>query len=62
MLYSAQVYEVADIIDTYVYRMGIQQAQYAAGAAVGLFKSLVAAVLIGVAQFGAYKFAGYRVF
>ena len=27
-LYSPAVYEVADVIDTYVYRAGIQQAQF----------------------------------
>lgn len=46
MLYSAQVYEVADIIDTYVYRMGIQRNDYAFSTAAGMFKSVVAFVLI----------------
>ena len=40
-LYSPIVYETGDIIDTYVYRLGIQQAQYSVGAAIGLFKSVV---------------------
>ncbi|MDR2178348.1 MAG: ABC transporter permease subunit [Treponema sp.] len=46
MLYSAQVYEVADIIDTYVYRMGIQRNDYAFSTAAGMFKSVVAFLLI----------------
>jgi len=46
MLYSAQVYEVADIIDTYVFRMGIQRNDYAFSTAAGMFKSVVAFVLI----------------
>jgi putative aldouronate transport system permease protein len=46
MLYSPQVYEVADIIDTYVYRMGIQRNDYAFSTAAGMFKSVVAFVLI----------------
>jgi putative aldouronate transport system permease protein len=46
MLYSAQVYEVADIIDTYVYRMGIQRNDYAFSTAAGMFKSAAAFVLI----------------
>jgi putative aldouronate transport system permease protein len=46
MLYNAQVYEVADIIDTYVYRMGIQRNDYAFSTAAGMFKSVVAFVLI----------------
>jgi putative aldouronate transport system permease protein len=46
MLYNAQVYEVADIIDTYVYRMGIQRNDYAFSTAAGMFKSVVAFILI----------------
>jgi putative aldouronate transport system permease protein len=46
MLYTAQVYEVADIIDTFVYRMGIQRNDYAFSTAAGMFKSVVAFVLI----------------
>ncbi|MGO4373967.1 ABC transporter permease [Paenibacillus sp. MCAF20] len=46
LLYSPLVYEVGDIIDTYVYRVGIQEANYSYATAAGLFKSLVAMVLI----------------
>ncbi|WP_424768808.1 ABC transporter permease [Paenibacillus sp. sgz302251] len=46
LLYSPLVYDVGDIIDTYVYRVGIQEANYSYATAVGLFKSLVAMVLI----------------
>jgi putative aldouronate transport system permease protein len=61
-LYSPNVYAKGDIIDTFVYRLGILQAQYSVGAAVGLFKSAVSAVLIGLSQFLADRLAGYRVF
>jgi putative aldouronate transport system permease protein len=61
-LYSPIVYERGDIIDTFVYRLGIKQAQYSVGTAVGLFKSAVSAVLIGLSQFLADRLAGYRVF
>jgi putative aldouronate transport system permease protein len=61
-LYSPIVYEKGDIIDTFVYRLGIQQAQYSVGTAVGLFKSAVSALLIGLSQFLADRLAGYRVF
>jgi putative aldouronate transport system permease protein len=61
-LYSPIVYSSGDIIDTFVYRLGIEQAQYSVSAAVGLFKSLVSAVLIGSSQLIAYKVVGYRVF
>ena len=46
MLYTATVYSVADIIDTYVYRIGIQRADYSFSTAAGLFKSVIALVMI----------------
>jgi putative aldouronate transport system permease protein len=61
-LYSPVVHSTGDIIDTYMYRLGIQQAQFSTGAAVGLFKSLISGVLIATSQYLARRFAGYRVF
>jgi putative aldouronate transport system permease protein len=61
-LYSPRVYETGDIIDTFVYRIGIQQAQFSVATAVGLFKSVIfSALLIGSYRV-AHKFAGYRIF
>lgn len=37
-LYNPIVYETGDIIDTYVYRIGMVERQYSIGTAVGLFK------------------------
>lgn len=61
-LYSPVVYPTGDIIDTYVYRLGLQNGKYAIGTAVGLFKSVVSCVLISSSLYVAYKFANYRVF
>ena len=61
-MYAPIVYESGDIIDTYVYRLGIQQAQYSVGTAVGLFKSLVSSILVGLSYILADKLAGYRIF
>jgi putative aldouronate transport system permease protein len=61
-LYGPVVYTSGDIIDTYMYRLGILQAQFAMGTAVGLFKSGISAVLIVTSQYLASTFAGYRVF
>ena len=55
-------YITGDIIDTYVYRLGIQQAQYSVGAAIGLFKSAVSAVLVLTSYILADKCAGYKIF
>ena len=46
MLYTATVYSVADIIDTYVYRIGVQRSDYSFSTAAGLFKSVIALVMI----------------
>jgi putative aldouronate transport system permease protein len=40
------VYEVSDVFSTYVYRIGIQGAQYSYTTAVGLFQSVVSLVLV----------------
>jgi len=55
LLYSPPVYEVSDIIDTYVYRRGLEGNQYSFAAAVGLFKSVIALVLLLGANFLARK-------
>ena len=45
-LYNPMVYSVADIIDTYVYRVGIADFQYSYAAAVDLFKNVVGLILL----------------
>ncbi|MBO9610772.1 MAG: sugar ABC transporter permease [Paenibacillaceae bacterium] len=45
-LYNPIVYGVADIIDTYVYRMGLEKANYSFSTAVGLFKNAIGLVLV----------------
>ncbi|WP_139997195.1 ABC transporter permease [Paenibacillus paridis] len=61
-LYSPQVYESGDILDTFVYRIGLLDAQYGVATAVGFFKSIVSLVLISASYFFAYHFAKYRIF
>ena len=55
MLYSAPVYDVADIIDSYVYRIGIKQTNYSFSTAAGMFKSVIALILIVSVNFAAKK-------
>lgn len=45
-LYNPAVYDVADIIDTYVYRAGILGAQFGLTTAVGLFKNIIGIMLV----------------
>jgi putative aldouronate transport system permease protein len=61
-LYSPLVYRTGDIIDTLVFRTGILNSQYGIATAVGLFKSVVSLLLIGVAYKLAAKFADYKIF
>ena len=61
-LYSPVVYKTGDIIDTWVYRAGLQGYQYSLATAVGLLKSVVSTILIVVSYKLADKFAGYRIF
>ena len=46
IMYNPMVYEVADVIQTYVYRIGLGQMDYSLSTALGLFNSVVAFILI----------------
>ena len=61
-LYNPIVYETADIIDTYVYRIGMVERQYSIGAAVGLLKSVISFILILSANKCAKKATGSGIF
>lgn len=61
-LYSPQVYSTGDILDTFVYRLGLVDRQYSVSTAVGLFKSAVSFVLILTSYKLADKYANYKIF
>ena len=61
VLYNPLVYEVADIIDTYVYRVGLQQRQLDFSAAVGLFKNVVGVVLLLTANVVIKRFSEHGI-
>lgn len=61
-LYSPIVYEKADIIDTFVYRLGMLNLQYSVSTAVGLFKSVISFILISISFTLAKKYANYQIF
>ena len=46
LLYGPANYEYSDVINTYVYRMGIQQQDYSLAAAVGLFNSIIGTIML----------------
>ena len=62
MLYSVPVYSVGDIIDTWVYRYGLQNLQFSLATTVGLFKSVISLILITLGYWLADKFTGYKLF
>lgn len=61
-LYNPVVYETGDIIDTYVYRMGLLDHQYSFSTAVGLFKSVVGMILMVSVNQMSKKFTDSRIF
>ncbi len=59
LMYNPVTYEVADIIATYVYRRGLQHAEYSYGAAVGLFNSLINLTFLVTANWLARRVSEY---
>ncbi|WP_235886271.1 ABC transporter permease [Paenibacillus cymbidii] len=54
-LYNPAVYAVADIIDTFVYRTGLTSFQYSFATTVGLFKNVIAFLLILLTNYAVKK-------
>lgn len=46
IFYNARVYEVADIIDTWVFRRGLVEMDYSVATAVGFFKGVIGLILV----------------
>lgn len=46
LMMNGAVSNVADVFDTYVYRVGIRQGQYSYSAAIGFFKSIVGFIMV----------------
>lgn len=50
ILYNPSVYEVGDVLSTYIYRIGLQGAQFSMTTAIGFFQSFIGLVLIYTAN------------
>jgi len=61
-MYNPLVYSTSDIIDTWVYRIGLTKLQYSLATAVGLFKSVVSLALIVASQYLAKRLTDYSIF
>ncbi|UOQ85107.1 ABC transporter permease [Gracilibacillus salinarum] len=46
LLYNPLTYETADVISTYVYRVGLESGSFSYGAAIGLFESIIGLILV----------------
>ena len=62
VMYNAAVFETGDILDTFIYRQGLIDAQYSLSTAMGLFKSLIGATLLIITNIFATKKFNYRIF
>ena len=61
-IYNQAVYSTGDIIDTWVYRVGLNDLQFSLATAVGLLKSVIGFLMISLSYLIAYKKANYRIF
>lgn len=61
-MYSPAVYEVADVFDTYIYRVGIVGSNFSYATAIGLVKSIVSLLLILLTNKAAKKLGSEGLF
>jgi len=62
LLYSGPTYETGDVIQTFVYRRGLVDADFSYAAAVGIFQSVIAFALVIGANYLSKKVDGARLF
>jgi len=56
LMYSPLVYDVADVFETYSYRVGLQEGRFSYATAVGMFQSVVGLILIWITNVFAKKY------
>lgn len=61
-LYNKTVYDVADIIDTLVYRLGVTDGEIEESTAVGLFKNVINFILLLTGNWLTKKMCGYSMY
>jgi len=57
LMYNPSTYETADVLSTFVYRRGLEGAQYSYAAAVGLFNSVIGVILITISNYLARRYS-----
>lgn len=62
LMYNPLTYETADVIATYVYRIGLFGAQFSLATAIGLFESVMGILFVTTANYLAKKISGNSLF
>jgi len=62
LMYSPATFETADVLGTYIYRVGLLGGQYGLTAAVGLLNSVIGFTLLIIANHISRRFADFRLF
>lgn len=62
LMYNEATYETADVISTYVYRVGLLKSDFSYGTAIGLFNSLISLTLLVSANFASRKLTDTSIF
>jgi putative aldouronate transport system permease protein len=58
LLQNPLIYSTADVISTYLYRVGIQSAQFSYGTAIGLFEAVIGLALVLTANYASRRMVG----
>jgi putative aldouronate transport system permease protein len=58
MFYNSAVYDVADVIDTWSYRVGLGTMRYGVGTAIGLFQSMIGLIIVLITNYLSKRFTG----
>lgn len=58
MFYNSSVYDVADVIDTWVYRVGLGSMRFGIGTAVGLSQSFIGMILVLLSNYLSKRYTG----
>ncbi|QTH44370.1 sugar ABC transporter permease [Cohnella sp. LGH] len=61
-LYNTMVYESGDVIDTYVYRIGLTQGKYSMATAIGLFLNIINFLLLILVNQAAKRMSGQGIY
>ena len=62
LLYNTATYPTADVIGTYIYRVGLEDGKFSYTSAVGIFSSVINFVLVFLANAFSNKVTNYGLF